>query len=118
MRNTMQNKRMNNDVYKLRRQVINIIYRVKRLVPDLPRIEVRVCEDHEKYAGVAIMGKRQIFISESFVASVPVVLHEILHAVYGQEHVEGCPLMDRYCASTDERIAFDLFVMYARRYQL
>jgi len=86
-------KVMSPAVYALRRQVIDLIYEAKKLVPDLPRIEVRVTENHDSILGMAYMERNIIHITERSVASRSVVFHEILHAVYGTEHDETCPLM-------------------------
>ena len=51
---------MNDDVYKLRRQVINLIYEVKNGGGNLPRIAVRVGEQtakHKNILGCAKMNK-------------------------------------------------------------
>jgi len=88
----LQNKAMNDNTYHLRRQVMSFIYEAKKLI-DLPRIEVRVTNNHENILGVAYMGKNVIFISERAVLSRAVVFHEILHAVFSIDHVNDCPLM-------------------------
>jgi Fe-S oxidoreductase len=112
----LRNKEMNQDVYKLRREVINLIYEAKRLAGNLPRIEVRVTEDKGKTLGCAAMGGRVIWITESFVASRATVFHEILHAVKAQPHVVGCPLMASHINPNLERETCDrLFVGYMGR---
>jgi hypothetical protein len=40
----IKNFKMNDDVYSLRRKVINMIYEVKNHIKDLPRVEVRIGE--------------------------------------------------------------------------
>ena len=40
----IKNFKMNDSVYKLRRQVINLIYEVKSQIKNLPRIDVRIGE--------------------------------------------------------------------------
>lgn len=92
--NDLQNKVMSAAVYVLRRQIINLIYDAKRLVPTLPRIEVRVTDNHERTLGRAIMHGHVIWITEEVVANRTIVFHEILHAAFGTPHVNGCPLMD------------------------
>jgi len=109
----LKNKEMSSDVYALRRQVINLIHEAKKLV-DLPRINVRVTDKHETILGVAKMGKNIIWITEKTVASRAVVFHEILHAVFAQEHAKGCPLM---APKIDDKLDSDtcnrLFKKYA-----
>ena len=50
------NFKMNNDVYKLRRQVLNIIYEVKNMGLNIPRIDVRIGEDKN----CQILGKAKL----------------------------------------------------------
>lgn len=111
----LKNKEMSSEVYALRRQVISLIYEAKKIV-ELPRINVRVTDNHDTILGVARMGKNIIWITEETVASRAVVFHEILHAVFSQEHVTGCPLMspevnDKLDPDTCNR----LFKKYAAR---
>lgn len=88
----LKNKDMSESVYELRRKVIALIYEAKKLA-DLPRIEVRITNDHDSILGAARIGEKIIWITESFVASRSTVFHEILHAVFNQRHIAGCPLM-------------------------
>ncbi len=116
--NRLLNLKMNDDVYALRRQVIAYIYEAKRIVPTLPRIEVRITEDDSAIAGLASMGKNVIWITKNYVASRGLVFHEILHAVYAQEHVTDCLLMSGKGTSLDldDDTANKLFLRYARKY--
>jgi hypothetical protein len=111
----LKNKAMNNDVYKLRRQVIALIHEASKLV-DLPRINVRIAENDTNIAGVARMGKNTIWITEQFVASRGLVFHEIVHAVFGLEHIPGCPLMagDGSSLSISQVECDRLFLKYAK----
>lgn len=109
----LKNKEMSSEVYALRRQVINLVHEAKKLV-ELPRINVRVTDKHKTILGVARMGKNVIWITEETVASRAVVFHEILHAVFGQDHVKGCPLMDeKISAKLDAKTCDRLFKKYA-----
>ena len=111
----LKNKTMNKDTYKIRRQVIELIYQAKRLVPELPRIEVRIAENSKRTLGVGRMGQRIIWITERSAADKSTVFHEILHAVYSTEHVEGCPLMDAVeQPKVSDHIYDELFQAYAR----
>jgi len=92
---------MNEDTYKLRREVIDLIYEAKETDPDLPRINVRITEDNSRTLGRARVGGSEKIIwipkstiqgkSHDFVRSV--VFHEICHTAYGTRHDESCPLM-------------------------
>lgn len=109
----LKNKKMSSEVYALRRQVINLIHEAKKLV-NLPRIDVRVTDNHKTILGVARMGEKVIWITEDTVASRAVVFHEILHAVFAQDHVVGCPLMaEKIDDKLDSTTCNKLFIKYA-----
>ena len=95
----IKNFKMNDEVYKLRRQVINLIYEVKKEFLSFPRIEVRIGEArNHNVLGVAKLSKNQIWITDRVLnmsedALRNVVFHEIVHAVTGFGHDDKCPLM-------------------------
>ncbi len=96
----IKNFKMDDAVYKLRRQVIELIYEAKRGGVNLPRISVRIGEQKAKHnvLGVATMKGNQMWITKDAIdlgtdTLRNVVFHEIAHAVYGTEHNESCPLM-------------------------
>ena len=95
----IKNFKMNDAVYKLRRQVIELIYEAKKEIKDLPTIEVRIGEArNHNVLGVAKLSKKQIWITKRAVdmsqdALRNIVFHEIVHAVTGFGHDEKCPLM-------------------------
>jgi len=104
----IKNFKMNNEVYKLRRQVIDLIYEAKRGGVNLPRIEVRVGEQssskHKNVLGCAKMSNNQMWITKDAIDLGSdilrnIVFHEIAHAVYGTQHDESCPLM---CSALNE----------------
>lgn len=112
----LNNKEMNNETYLLRKKVIELIYEAKKLFPELPRITVRVAENDKKILGAGRIGHNIIWITESFVASRAVVFHEILHASFAVEHVQGCPLMnDQIDPNLPEKFCNKLFLKYARK---
>ena len=92
---------MNDAVYKLRRQVIDLIYEAKRGGVNLPRIAVRVGEQtakHKNVLGCAKISGNQMWITKDAIdlgldTLRNIVFHEIAHAVYGTQHDERCPLM-------------------------
>ena len=95
----IKNFKMNDITYKKRRQVIDLIYEVKKEIKDLPRIEVRIGEARKKNVlGVAMLKDYKIWITDDAINMGEdvlrnVVFHEIVHAVTGFEHDEKCPLM-------------------------
>jgi len=97
-----KNLKMNPEVYALRRQVMDVIYKAKELVPELPRLDVRIIEgNRHNILGVAQSGDCVIWIPENSLTNnvefLPhVVLHEICHAVWSAPHDNDCPLMSPY----------------------
>lgn len=87
-------KKMNDKTYLLRREVINIIYKIKKTIPNLPRVDVRIM-DSKGCAGLAGLGSNGIRINLDYCKNslFQVVAHEIGHAVYSLQHDEKCPLM-------------------------
>jgi hypothetical protein len=95
----IKNFDMNDSTYKMRRQVINMLYEIKRELKNFPRIEVRIGEarDH-KVLGVAQLKDKKIWITKRAVdmsedALRNIVYHEVVHAVTGFGHDDLCPLM-------------------------
>ena len=96
----INNFKMNDKVYALRRQVINLIYEVKKEVKkDLPRIDVRIGEPrNHRTLGVAALKDCKIWITKDAIdmgedALRNIVFHEIVHAVTGFGHDDSCSLM-------------------------
>ena len=95
----IKNFKMNNEVYSLRRKVINMIYEVKNHIEDLPRVEVRIGEARcENVLGLAMRGKRKLWITKKAIdmsedALRNIVYHELVHAIFGFRHDDKCPLM-------------------------
>ena len=97
----IKNFKMNDAVYKLRRQVIDLIYEAKRGGVNLPRIAVRIGEQtakHKNVLGCAKISGNQMWITKDAIdlgldTLRNIVFHEIAHAVYGTQHDESCPLM-------------------------
>ena len=104
----IKNFKMNDEVYKLRRQVIELIYEAKRGGLNLPRISVRVGEQtakHKNILGCAMMNKNQMWITKDAIdlgidTLRNVVFHEIAHAVFNVVHDEKCPLMQEELPDT------------------
>ena len=91
-----KNLKMDDKVYKLRRQVIDLIYEAKEVV-DLPRITVRVTDDHKTMLACATLSKNVMWVTTRVLKGSwdlrMVIYHEIAHAVYGTQHDENCKLM-------------------------
>ena len=95
----IRNFKMNDEVYSLRRKVIDMIYEVKNHMRDLPRVEVRIGEARcENVLGLASRGRRQLWITKEAIdmsedALRNIVYHELVHAIFGFRHDDKCPLM-------------------------
>ena len=109
---------------EFRQQVLKIIHKAKyHYNMELPMVKYRLAHD-ESYIHPAMgfggrtKGKSEIRISEKYFntdAFVPLVLHELAHACWGQKHVEGCPLMGPKYKGIKEAEAWDLFDLYYKQ---
>lgn len=119
--------RMNDQVYALRRKVIEIIYQANDKLrdaglPKLPRQTVRIVDskEHTYVAGYAWMGQDIVHIMQDTCrkdALLHVVLHELCHSVLAVRHDEECPLMASclpHCAVSEDKL-WDTFIDYFRK---
>lgn len=116
----INNFKMNDDTYKLRREVINILYEAKKRKCRLPRINVRIgsaTEKHENVLGVG--GSLNIWITKKAIDRgynylLHVTLHELCHAVFNLDHNENCKLMASSIGEPCEaEESWDIFQRYA-----
>lgn len=117
----LKNLKMSDEVYVLRRKVIELIYEAKTLVPSLPRISVRITEDSQEVNGKARLNKNIIWIpANSSIRNTNelrrTVFHEILHAAYGIQHKTFCKLMGSAYTDITKVEADRLFKKYATKY--
>jgi len=114
---TLANKTMSREIYDVRRMAMAFVYEARALVPDLPRIQVRITEDHDTVLAIARMRDCKIWISERSVDFDlrTIVFHEILHAVFGATHDESCPLMGSVHRPLSRDLASSLFSSWAKR---
>lgn len=116
------NLKMNDDVYALRRKVMQFVYEAKVLTLNkMKRVDVRIIENNkEGVAGVARMAARIIWIPESYANNLTgklrqVVFHELLHAVYNIDHNEKCDLMcANVSAQINEKMQNKIFLSYIK----
>ena len=75
-----------------RRQVMDIIYKARRIYLNAPRVEVKIIT---KEGGLAWLGQNIIAIGEDVADEVlvHVVLHELCHTWFKLQHNEDCLLM-------------------------
>lgn len=107
MRNQLKNRtsfnarlnKMNDQTYKMRRQVMDIIYQIKNKGYQIPRIEVRIVNGGDDHiAAYAYLNKNIVHVQDHWLSYSPetlvhVILHEVVHAVTGFKHDENCYLM-------------------------
>ena len=112
--------KMNSDTYSIRRNVIDVLYEIKRRGYDIPRIEVRiVSEGDDNVGGYAYLKANIVHISEECAKMknkdilTHLVLHEVVHAVTGFRHDDNCVLMNP-CIPTDVDInkTWEAFAKY------
>ena len=94
------NLKMNDEVFAFRRKVIGVVYELKKLVPSLQRVEIRITDTPRcsKHSGLALTGGSIIWIPQNTLkmsdnAIYEVVAHEVVHALAGFGHDNKCPLM-------------------------
>jgi 5-hydroxyisourate hydrolase-like protein (transthyretin family) len=109
----IHNEVMNPEIYKLRRKIMDYIYKAKHLAGNKynGRVEVRIADfmmkdDITRYGtiiglGGGFKGKPRIWIPKNVILSKsidlgPLVYHELLHALYGVGHINNSPLMNPY----------------------
>lgn len=101
------NKDMNADVYKLRRRVMEYIYRAKNLLGgQMPRITVRIVDLGPeaviaRVLGLARRGENIIWIPEKTVnmndlALHFIVFHELVHVIYNVGHDNSFLMSDTF----------------------
>lgn len=109
-----------NDYFDKRKEVMAIIYEAKKHFPNAPRVEVKICDKHDKILGLGWVNKSTVIaINEDLKGDtlVHVVLHELIHTWFKEEHNEKCPLMKEYVYG-DENIeeSWKAFKKYAKKY--
>lgn len=101
--------------------------RVRHLISDaerlygspFPPITVIITHDSPEAYGMALLEGGIIWISERVVMSRAVVYHELLHALFGLDHVKGCPLLDSHIdPDLDRDICDTLFIQYTENWRL
>jgi len=109
---------MNPATYALRRAVMQYVYEAKHLLGgNMPRVDVRITDAHDSNVlGAAYMKGNSIFIPANTVVRPDlrdIVFHELCHAVFGTEHVNGCPLMNPSVMKASHKEVTQLFLKYA-----
>jgi len=118
------NFKMSDEVYKNRRKVLNFIYELKNEGFKLPRIDVRIGEDKKcSVLGRARLKDNIIWITQKAINNGEMelrttVYHELLHAIYGCNHVKGCPIMSATQpeVAVNKVKAIEIFKKYYNKY--
>lgn len=88
----MGNLKMNPQTYKLRQDVMRYVNRAGEIVEGLPRVNVRITDNHPTALACADMGEGRItiWVSKNAVNQQAklkyIVFHEILHTAFGVRH--------------------------------
>jgi len=88
--------KMDDNVYALRRKVMNVLYDIKRRGYAIPRVEVRVVDGSTDACAYAYLGQDIVHFNKTYMERknfTQIVLHEVVHASFGVGEVIGCNLM-------------------------
>lgn len=116
----LKNKKMNDSTYALRKRVMSFVYEAKKLDPSLPRVSVRITDDHQRHLALATVGKKEIWVTEQAITKPDfdlrtIVFHEIVHACYGVRHDESCILMKSIHKPLSKSECEKAFMRYVRK---
>ena len=118
------NFKMTDEVYKLRKKVMNVLYDLKNNGFNIPRIDVRIGQHKNcQVLGVARLNSNIIWITENAIDKKEnefyhTVLHELLHTIYGCEHDNKCHIMTPYQPKVvfNKNKLFKIFKNYYKKY--
>jgi Zn-dependent peptidase ImmA (M78 family) len=134
LKNTTSNgcelRDMNRDTYRLRKNVMSIIYEAKNMIKNidgfrLPRVEVRIVSQppcrNKKVFGYAYLGKNIIHIREDVAkhdhfSIYHTVYHELVHALFNKDHNKECPLMSVKAKRLNKEECERVFVRYYKEW--
>ena len=110
--------KMDDNVYALRRKVMDVLYQIKRRGYSIPRIEVRIVDGSTEACAYAYLGQNIAHFNKNYINRknfTQIVLHEVVHATFGIGEVFGCKLM--HCSefwnnNVSESEAWELFEKY------
>jgi hypothetical protein len=117
------NHKMDEAVYAKRRQVMDIIYELKNLGLKLPRVDVRIGKDEDCLVlGKARLNDNIIWVTDKAINQGEeylrnLVHHELLHAIYGCQHDESCPIMSAtQSVVVNKNKSIEIFKKYYTKY--
>tara|TARA_R110002167_G_scaffold124178_1_gene303490 strand:+ start:197 stop:628 length:432 start_codon:yes stop_codon:yes gene_type:complete len=88
--------KMDDNVYALRRKVMDVLYDIKHRGYTIPRVEVRVVDGSTDACAYAYLGENIVHFNKTYMEDknfTQIVLHEVVHASFGVGEVIGCNLM-------------------------
>jgi hypothetical protein len=118
------NMESSDERYTLRSRAMSVLYDCKKRGFVLPRVEIRILETADVCA-YAYTGKNIVHINKKYMTEKynplfeQIVLHELVHAIFGIGEVDGCKLM--HCSKfwvnkpTNE-LAWKLFTEYYNKW--
>ena len=113
------NSKMENDTYAMRKKAMRFIYEANKLIPSLPRINIRIGKpDKVQVLGLACVNQLSIWINEGVITSNCadhikfVVFHEIVHAAFGLGHFYGCRLMGEFLVEDVSSVELDTLLLH------
>ena len=123
-------RKMDNDTYKLRKNVMNIIYDANRIVKNydgsrLSRVEVRIVKqspcEKTRVNGYAYRGGNVIHIREDVAEKDNLSLyhttyHELVHTLFNQKHNQKCKLMKAGAKRIKKEQAEKIFLNYYKKH--
>lgn len=88
------------DYFDKRKQVMEIVYKARKIYKNAPRVGVRIITAQ---GGLGWINQSIIAIGEDVAdeSLVHVVLHELCHTWFKLEHDDNCPLMKPYYNGTE-----------------
>ena len=122
---SMKNLKMNDEVFKLRKQVMQYVYEAKALVGKMERVEVRIVDDEVGTAAKASLDVKHISITKYALNKSPAILkrivfHELVHTLTGFRHDKKCKLMNPdgkwiYSNQLDDKELEKIFLKYMKK---
>jgi len=123
-----KNKKMDDAVYALRKNVMKYIYEAKQIIEsagfDFTRQNIRIVErNDENYRtalGCGAMNDNIVWIPDCVAANDPdlrfIVFHELGHSMFGLNHDSKCPLMNAVITrGMDAGSIHKIFLRYVRK---
>jgi hypothetical protein len=106
---------MSSSTFASRKKAMAFVYEAKVLVPNLPRINIRITENLDGIMGAGRAGTCTVWLTDETINSKrlkEIVFHEIVHAAFGLSHYKGCKLMDANASLNPTDIEMDNLLIH------